>query len=76
MMQNFDPKLVSALTNLPAPAVLLLKSELKRLVFAASALNALKSQWTNAPSSWSSASDPCDGGWDGVMCNNGRVNSL
>ncbi|CAN6359685.1 unnamed protein product [Urochloa humidicola] len=41
-----------------------------------SALNALKSQWTNAPSSWSSASDPCDGGWDGVMCSNGRVTSL
>ncbi|CAN6350640.1 unnamed protein product [Urochloa humidicola] len=42
----------------------------------ASALNSLKSQWTNAPSSWSSVSDPCDGGWDGVMCSNGRVTSL
>ncbi|RLN28341.1 hypothetical protein C2845_PM05G34080 [Panicum miliaceum] len=42
----------------------------------ASALNSLKSQWTSAPSSWSSASDPCDGGWDGVTCSNGRVTSL
>ncbi|CAL4894120.1 unnamed protein product [Urochloa decumbens] len=42
----------------------------------ASALNSLKDQWTNAPSSWSSASDPCDGGWVGVMCSNGRVTSL
>ncbi|KAF8719436.1 hypothetical protein HU200_024151 [Digitaria exilis] len=40
------------------------------------ALNALLSQWTNAPASWSSASDPCDGGWDGVTCSNGRVTSL
>ncbi|AQK86815.1 probable leucine-rich repeat receptor-like protein kinase At5g49770 [Zea mays] len=42
----------------------------------ASALNAIQSQWTNAPLSWSSASDPCDGGWDGIMCSNGRVTSL
>ncbi|OEL20242.1 putative leucine-rich repeat receptor-like protein kinase [Dichanthelium oligosanthes] len=44
----------------------------------ASALNSLKNQWTNFPSSWSSATatDPCDGGWDGVMCSNGRVTSL
>jgi Leucine-rich repeat (LRR) protein len=41
-----------------------------------SALNSLKSQWTSAPLSWSSASDPCNGGWDGVTCSNGRVTSL
>uniref|UniRef100_A0A0E0A0V5 non-specific serine/threonine protein kinase n=1 Tax=Oryza glumipatula TaxID=40148 RepID=A0A0E0A0V5_9ORYZ len=29
----------------------------------------------NYPSSWNSG-DPCGGGWDGVMCSNGRVTSL
>uniref|UniRef100_A0A0D3G945 Leucine-rich repeat-containing N-terminal plant-type domain-containing protein n=1 Tax=Oryza barthii TaxID=65489 RepID=A0A0D3G945_9ORYZ len=28
-------------------------------------------QWRNYPSSWNSG-DPCGGGWDGVMCSNGR----
>jgi hypothetical protein len=46
------------------------------LSFAVSALNSLKSKWTNFPRSWSSNSDPCDGGWDGVDCSNGRVQSL
>jgi hypothetical protein len=61
--------LLASLTSLPL-------FFFQNLCFAASALNSLKSQWTNAPSSWSSASDPCDGGWDGVMCSNGRVTSL
>uniref|UniRef100_A0A0E0L3Z8 non-specific serine/threonine protein kinase n=1 Tax=Oryza punctata TaxID=4537 RepID=A0A0E0L3Z8_ORYPU len=41
----------------------------------AAALEGLKSQWTNYPSSWNSG-DPCGGGWDGIMCANGRVTSL
>ncbi|KAJ1263385.1 hypothetical protein BS78_09G180500 [Paspalum vaginatum] len=40
------------------------------------ALNSLLSEWTNAPLNWSPATDPCDGGWDGVRCSNGRVDSL
>ncbi|KAL5201993.1 hypothetical protein ABZP36_012945 [Zizania latifolia] len=38
------------------------------------ALRDVMSQWTNYPSSWNSG-DPC-GGWDGVMCVDGRVTSL
>uniref|UniRef100_A0A0E0DT82 non-specific serine/threonine protein kinase n=1 Tax=Oryza meridionalis TaxID=40149 RepID=A0A0E0DT82_9ORYZ len=41
----------------------------------AAALEGLKSQWTNYPSSWNSG-DPCGGGWDGIMCTNGRVTTL
>jgi hypothetical protein len=76
LVQKLEIRQGDSSTNQPLPAVLLLNFELKKLVFAGSALNALKSEWTNAPSSWSSASDPCDGGWDGVMCSNGRVTSL
>ncbi|BAS94614.1 Os05g0485900 [Oryza sativa Japonica Group] len=39
------------------------------------ALRGLMQQWRNYPSSWNSG-DPCGGGWDGVMCSNGRVTSL
>ncbi|KAF0925389.1 hypothetical protein E2562_016641 [Oryza meyeriana var. granulata] len=42
---------------------------------AVAALETVKSQWTNYPSSWNSG-DPCGGGWDGIMCTNGRVTSL
>uniref|UniRef100_A0A0E0HG25 non-specific serine/threonine protein kinase n=1 Tax=Oryza nivara TaxID=4536 RepID=A0A0E0HG25_ORYNI len=41
----------------------------------AAALEGLKSQWTNYPLSWNSG-DPCGGGWDGIMCTNGRVTTL
>ncbi|KAJ3669118.1 hypothetical protein LUZ60_011068 [Juncus effusus] len=42
----------------------------------ASALKSLKSEWTNVPSSWKQATDPCDTPWDGIQCSNGRVTSL
>ncbi|XP_031103031.1 probable leucine-rich repeat receptor-like protein kinase At5g49770 isoform X1 [Ipomoea triloba] len=37
-----------------------------------SALNALKSSWSNLPPNWS-GTDPCGSNWDGIGCNNSRV---
>nr|GMD47337.1 probable leucine-rich repeat receptor-like protein kinase At5g49770 [Ipomoea batatas] len=37
-----------------------------------SALNALKSSWSNLPPNWS-GTDPCGSNWDGIDCNNSRV---
>ncbi|CAM0954945.1 unnamed protein product [Alopecurus aequalis] len=42
----------------------------------AAAIQALMSQWTNYPSTWTSSGDPCDGSWDGILCSNGRITSL
>jgi hypothetical protein len=47
----------------------------RNILGAVDALRGLMQQWRNYPSSWNSG-DPCGGGWDGVMCSNGRVTSL
>lgn len=40
----------------------------------ATALQALKNQWTTFPASWR-GSDPC-GTWDGIKCRDNRIVSM